>query len=141
MSATQMSVQYCRDVVRCDDCTLVQFITRSGLCRKCHAPYVSSEPVPESAPAPAPIAALPAEQQLGAAEAARQLLRVIRLAHSYNQKQWGDALGVTRQYIHKSESCGVDPTLRIIERICSRLGMQLPAFMAAVDIAAHGSAQ
>jgi DNA-binding XRE family transcriptional regulator len=137
MSATQMGTLDDRDVVRCNDCTLVQFVTRSGRCRKCLVPYeVESPPAPAvTVPAIAPGPAQGPPMRVG--EAAGHLLRVIRAAYGLGTVEMARLLGVSRGQVYTYEQGKVDPSPRAIVCICMRLKIAPDAFIAAVEIAAR----
>jgi ribosome-binding protein aMBF1 (putative translation factor) len=126
-----------REVVRCDDCTLMQFVTRSGRCRKCQLPY-------EVAPAPLAIAAVDPEQTTAPWDinsAFARLFKLVRQAKGLSQRQWASLLGMSKSYISKIENECAVPRSRTIVDICERLGIDPACFAEALEIAARGSNQ
>src|SRR5260370_17191891 len=81
LMATMMASVEQREVLRCDNCSLVQFRTANALCRRCR----KSLEVEEPEPAPAPLALVPpqAEQEGGlqVAHAVRALRHVRNVSH------------------------------------------------------------
>ncbi len=133
-----------REVVRCDSCQLVQFMTESNLCRKpsCRASLL---PEPESipkvrdgsaTPVPAPV---PTQQPTIAllGDSLARLLRVIRQAEGLSQRDLAVLLEVPRTYLSKIDRGIATPTLASILRLCAALNVRPDALMYAVEIGAQ----
>src|ERR1035441_9927582 len=95
MATTLVSVET-REVVRCDNCFLVQFRTINSLCRKCHRPLDVEEPVP-LAPQLVSSPPVPASAEAGLQVAGQ--VREIRKARHLSQRQLAGRMMVPRTYI------------------------------------------
>jgi len=122
MATTLVCVET-REVVRCDNCFLVQFRTLNSLCRKCHKPLDVEESVQ---PAPQLVASQPAAP--ASAEAGLQVagqVREIRRARHLSQRQLAGRMQVPRTYISKIENGKAIPTLGSLERLAVALEVDL----------------
>lgn len=109
-----------REVLRCHKCTLNQFRTRLGECRRCHEPY------------PEPVIEIQLESELPAAlKSPRHGLRIadrvraMRRARGLSQRALAERMGVPRTYISKLENEKAIPTLRSCERIAIALRIEI----------------
>jgi transcriptional regulator with XRE-family HTH domain len=124
LMATTLAPVDAREVVRCDSCSLVQFRTQSGFCRRCHASLDPEEPeailLP---PTPAEIAEpTDAKPQFQVALAIRSL----RQRNGISQRQLAQRMGVPRTYVSKIENEKATPTLSSLERIAEALEVTVP---------------
>ncbi len=114
-----------REVLRCDNCTLVQFRTANSNCRRCRKSLEVALPEPE----PAPIALVPAatghEGGLQVATAVRDLRHVRNLS----QRQLAARMGVPRTYISKIENGKAMPTLSSLDRLARALKVDIAALL------------
>jgi len=112
-----------REVVRCDDCQLVQFRTFSNNCRRCKTPLDS---VPEVVALPIPalvkhtVETLPSNQ-LPVAAAVRSL----RMRAGLSQRQLALRMSVPRTYVSKIENEKACPTLGSLERLAEALRVRV----------------
>ncbi|MDE3104278.1 MAG: helix-turn-helix transcriptional regulator [Acidobacteriota bacterium] len=123
--ATMMASVEQREVLRCDNCSLVQFRTANALCRRCH----KSLEVEEPEPAPAPLSLVPQqapqEEGLQVATAVRDLRRVRNLS----QRQLAARMNVPRTYISKIENGKAMPTLSSLDRLAKALQVEISALL------------
>ena len=117
MATAVVSVET-REVVRCEYCTLVQYRTRTSLCRKCHKPLDIEAPYLLG---PQPVAG-PLFHSAGDAglHVAGQV-REIRKARHLSQRQLASRMQVPRTYISKIENGKAIPTLGSLERLADAL--------------------
>jgi transcriptional regulator with XRE-family HTH domain len=111
-----------RSVLRCEHCSLVQFLTTNSLCRRCHKPLEIDEP---EALAPE----LVSDSARGASgEGGLQVARAVRdlrLERSLSQRQLAARMQVPRTYISKIENGKATPTLSSLERIAEALEVDI----------------
>jgi transcriptional regulator with XRE-family HTH domain len=123
--ATMMASVEQREVLRCDNCSLVQFRTASALCRRCRKSLEVE--VPE--PAPAPLALVPpqAEQEGGLQVATA--VRDLRHVRNLSQRQLAGRMNVPRTYISKIENGKAMPTLSSLARLAKALQVDISALL------------
>ena len=117
MATTLVSVET-REVVRCDNCKLVQYRTTNSLCRKCHKPLDVEEPV-VAGPVIVGIHAIEPATEAGLQVAGQ--VRDIRKARHLSQRQLAGRMQVPRTYISKIENGKAIPTLGSLERLAAAL--------------------
>jgi transcriptional regulator with XRE-family HTH domain len=123
MAATTLAPVDSREVVRCDDCHLVQFRTANNACRRCKTPL---DEVPEPVALCAPmalthgIAAMPSHQLPVAAA-----IRSLRLRSGLSQRQLALRMSVPRTYVSKIENEKACPTLSSLERLAAALRVRV----------------
>jgi len=122
MATTLVSVET-REVVRCDNCFLVQFRTLNSLCRKCRRPLDIEEPAPLAPQLVASQPAAPASAEAGLQVAGQ--VREIRRARHLSQRQLAGRMQVPRTYISKIENGKAIPTLGSLERLAAALDVDL----------------
>jgi transcriptional regulator with XRE-family HTH domain len=122
MANTLVSVET-REVVRCDNCSLVQSRTLNALCRKCHKPLDVEEPVQLAPQLVASQPTAPASAEAGLQVAGQ--VRDIRKARHLSQRQLAGRMQVPRTYISKIENGKAIPTLGSLERLASALEVDL----------------
>lgn len=110
-----------REVLACIHCRLVQYRTRTSLCRRCHKPLESEgqngtelEPISVRSN-PAPIDVSDPSKNLGGR------VRRIRNERGLTQLGLADRMNVPRTYISKVEMGRVVPTLGSLSRIATAL--------------------
>jgi transcriptional regulator with XRE-family HTH domain len=123
MAATSLAPVDSREVVRCDDCHLVQFRTANNMCRRCKT---SLDEVPEEVavciPVIVPRSGAPApSSQIPVASAIRSL----RLRSGLSQRQLAARMNVPRTYVSKIENEKACPTLSSLERLASALRVRV----------------
>jgi transcriptional regulator with XRE-family HTH domain len=121
--ATAMAPVDSREVVRCDDCHLVQFRTSNNLCRRCKTPLDEiPEVVAMHTPVPMPhaVATMPS-QQLPVAAA----IRALRTRAGLSQRQLAQRMSVPRTYVSKIENEKACPTLSSLERLAEALRVRV----------------
>ncbi len=121
MATTLISVET-REVVRCDNCSLVQYRTSNSLCRKCHRPLDIEEPAP-LAPQLVTMQQTAQSQEAGLQVAAQ--VREIRRARHLSQRQLAGRMQVPRTYISKIENGKAIPTLGSLERLANALEVDM----------------
>jgi transcriptional regulator with XRE-family HTH domain len=127
MATTLASVDS-REVVRCDQCHLVQFKTTNNLCRRCRTSLDQDEPEPIFAPSLAVAApATSAHCEVRVAQAIRSL----RLRGGLSQRQLALRMGVPRTYVSKIENDKATPTLSSLNRLAMALEVSIPDLLRA----------
>jgi transcriptional regulator with XRE-family HTH domain len=117
MATVPVSVET-REVVRCEYCTLVQFRTRTSLCRKCHKPLDIEAPYLLG---PQPVAGPMFHSSADAGLHVAGQVREIRKARHLSQRQLASRMQVPRTYISKIENGKAIPTLGSLERLADAL--------------------
>jgi transcriptional regulator with XRE-family HTH domain len=114
-----------RVIIRCEHCSLNQFMTASALCRRCHKGLVPEEkPEPPSPPAPLVLVPAPATDfKIGAA------VRDLRDARNLSQRQLATRMGVPRSYVSKIENDRVTPQLESLDRLAKVLEVNIGALL------------
>ena len=110
-----------RDVLACRHCRLVQFRTRTSLCRRCHKP-LDGEGWKRSELDAAGVRSEPVANEVS--DAVRNLgvrVREIRNAHGLTQRVLAYRMNVPRTYISKVEMGRVVPSLSTLWRIAAGL--------------------
>ena len=123
MAATTLAPVDSREVVRCDDCLLVQFRTMNNICRRCKIPLDEvPEPVVLCPPMamPRPLETMPSNR-LPVASAIRSL----RLRAGLSQRQLAQRMSVPRTYVSKIENEKACPTLSSLERLAGALRVRV----------------
>jgi transcriptional regulator with XRE-family HTH domain len=111
-----------RAVLRCEHCSLVQFMTTNSLCRRCHRPLEIDEPEPLS---PTLVAV---SGHSGTDDGGLQVARAVRdlrLERNLSQRQLAGRMGVPRTYISKIENGKATPTLSSLERLANALEVDI----------------
>jgi transcriptional regulator with XRE-family HTH domain len=114
-----------REVLKCTRCKLVQFLGKSGECRRCkHSLEIEK---PASAPAPLTLVPSPVEpaQGIQVADAVRDLRHVRNLS----QRQLAARMNVPRTYISKIENGKAMPTLSSLDRLAKALEVDMSALL------------
>ncbi len=114
-----------REVLRCDNCNLVQFRAVNAACRRCRKPLEVEEPEP--APAMLALVTTPpvAESGLQVAAAVRDLRHVRNLS----QRQLAARMNVPRTYISKIENGKAMPTLSSLDRLARALEVDMSSLL------------
>ena len=121
--ATNLAPVDSREVVRCDQCLLVQFRTSNNLCRRCHLSLDEEEPeviAPEPVPAMLPMHGGPGHLNLA------NSIRSLRLRSGLSQRQLAGRMSVPRTYVSKIENEKATPTLSSLERLAKALEVTVP---------------
>src|SRR6476646_11579955 len=116
--ATTLAPVDSREVVRCDDCHLVQFRTNNNLCRRCKKSLDEDEPEPilvEDAPVAEPVRGRHTHLQVAAA------IRMLRQRSGLSQRQLALRMQVPRTYVSKIENEKAVPTLSSLQRLATAL--------------------
>jgi transcriptional regulator with XRE-family HTH domain len=123
--ATMMASVEQREVLRCDNCSLVQFRTASVNCRRCRKSLEVEVPEPVSAP----IALVPAQpEQQGGLQVATAV-RDLRHVRNLSQRQLAARMNVPRTYISKIENGKAMPTLSSLDRLARALQVDISALL------------
>jgi len=112
-----------REVVRCDDCHLVQFRTNNNLCRRCRTSLDEDEPEPiltDVTPPPEP------EESGEPAVHVAKAIRDLRHRSGLSQRQLAMRMGVPRTYVSKIENEKATPTLSSLARLAAALEVTVP---------------
>jgi DNA-binding XRE family transcriptional regulator len=109
------------EVLSCPHCSLRQYMTVDGKCRRCRKPFVEAEPKGElvAKPEVAP------EVKVSCADLEHAFAAVMKLCrHSieYSQSQLARKVGCTRPFISRLESGNNLPALVTLFKIASALG-------------------
>lgn len=120
--ATTLAPVDSREVVRCDDCLLVQFRTANNICRRCKTPL---DVIPEAAPVRIPatmaqVQTMPSHQIPVAAA-----IRSLRMRSGLSQRQLALRMSVPRTYVSKIENEKACPTLGSLERLAGALRVRV----------------
>ena len=126
--ATTLAPVDSREVVRCDQCHLVQFKTTNNLCRKCRTSLDEDEPEPIFAPSLQ--IAVPATSTHSEVRVA-QAIRSLRLRGGLSQRQLALRMGVPRTYVSKIENDKATPTLSSLNRLATALEVSIPDLLRA----------
>ncbi len=121
MATTLVSVDT-REVVRCEYCRLMQYRTSNSLCRRCHRPLDTEEPVPL---VPQLVSSHPALDEDRAGLQVATQVREMRRARHLSQRQLAGRMQVPRTYISKIENGKAVPTLGSLERLATALGVEV----------------
>ena len=137
------------DLVRCGDCSLVQFRTASDKCRRCFKPLPSLKPVVEEPVAAADLAVAPGAyeetddgQPIARAERNRRVgmgsrLRACRIKMGLTQIEMAEKLNIPRTYLSRIENDRLLPGPLMIAKFASDLGINvsdvLPSMQAQLD--------
>jgi transcriptional regulator with XRE-family HTH domain len=121
--ATTLAPVDAREVVRCDDCHLVQFKTVNNLCRRCRASLDEDEPEPILIPA---VASVEIDEDNGSQVQVAKAIRSLRLRSSLSQRQLALRMGVPRTYVSKIENEKATPTLSSLARLAAALEVSVP---------------
>ena len=111
-----------RAVLRCEHCSLVQFMTTNSLCRRCHRPLEIDEP---EALSPTLVAV---SGHSGSDDGGLQVARAVRdlrLERNLSQRQLAGRMQVPRTYISKIENGKATPTLSSLERLANALEVDI----------------
>lgn len=137
-----------REVIRCGDCSLVQFRTASDKCRRCFKPLPSLKPLVEEPVAAADLTAVsPYEetedgQPIARAERNRRVgmgsrLRACRIKMGLTQIEMAEKLNIPRTYLSRIENDRLLPGPLMIAKFASDLGINvsdvLPSMSAQLD--------
>jgi transcriptional regulator with XRE-family HTH domain len=118
--ATVLAPVDAREVVRCDRCSLVQFRTNNGICRRCH---LSLDDEPEAPACIEAVAPAPAQPVNGLNVAAT--IRSLRQKSGLSQRQLAQRMNVPRTYVSKIENEKAMPTICSLERLAVALQVNL----------------
>ncbi|HWX54066.1 MAG TPA: helix-turn-helix transcriptional regulator [Verrucomicrobiae bacterium] len=116
--ATTLAPVDSREVVRCDQCHLVQFRTTNNLCRKCRTSLDEDEPEPIleiQVPVAEPSNGRHSHLQVASA------IRALRLKSGLSQRQLAMRMQVPRTYVSKIENEKAMPTLSSLQRLATAL--------------------
>lgn len=119
-----------RETVACSHCALVQFMTASTNCRRCHKSLL---------PPPEPVASVVIARDFRAQclnDAIGPVVRVLRLARGLSQSQFAKLCGCPRSYISKLERGGTSPLLRTLVRLAVAFDVPLIALVRLIEAAA-----
>jgi hypothetical protein len=94
--ATTLAPVDSREVVRCDDCHLVQFKTTNNLCRRCRASLDEDEPEPILMPA---MPMVQAEESSRSEVQVAKAIRSLRQRSGLGQRLLELRMGVPRSYV------------------------------------------
>jgi DNA-binding XRE family transcriptional regulator len=116
-AATPATSAAAKEVIRCKNCRLNQYMTRQGNCRRCHQPLVCPEPVAAVSPTIAAPSTGPARPRVDMATA----IWMLRSARGLSQRDMARKMGIARTYISKLESNRCMPSAAQISRIAGTL--------------------
>ena len=121
--ATTLAPVDSREVVRCDHCHLVQFLTTNHFCRRCRASLDPEEP--EAVAVEAQVA-VPTNGNGHAHLQVATAIRALRLRSGLSQRQLALRMQVPRTYVSKIENEKATPTLSSLERLARALEVTVP---------------
>ncbi len=111
-----------RAVLRCEHCSLVQFMTANSLCRRCHKPLEIDEP---EASSPSLVAVTGRSGSDDGGLQVARAVRDLRLERNLSQRQLAGRMQVPRTYISKIENGKATPTLSSLERLACALEVDI----------------
>lgn len=114
-----------REVLRCDNCKLVQFRAANSRCRRCQ----TSLEVEEPEPAPAPISIMPPQPAQEGGLQVATAVRDLRHVRNLSQRQLAARMNVPRTYISKIENGKAMPTLSSLDRLARALQVDISALL------------
>ena len=123
MAATTLAPVDSREVVRCDDCLLVQFRTSNNACRRCKTP-LDEVPEPVALCPPVLLPRVP-ETMLSNQLPVASAIRSLRLRAGLSQRQLAQRMNVPRTYVSKIENEKACPTLSSLERLAEALRVRI----------------
>src|SRR5271167_2254171 len=121
--ATTLAPVDSREVVRCDQCHLVQFKTFNNLCRRCRTSLDEDEPEPILTPC-LPVAEVETSDRSEVQVATA--IRNLRQRAGLSQRQLALRMGVPRTYVSKIENEKATPTLSSLARLATALEVSIP---------------
>ena len=121
--ATTLAPVDSREVVRCDQCHLVQFRTVNNLCRRCKTSLDEDEPEPILTPA---MPLVEAEESSRSEVQVAKAIRILRQRTGLSQRQLAMRMGVPRTYVSKIENEKATPTLSSLARLARALEVTVP---------------
>jgi transcriptional regulator with XRE-family HTH domain len=124
--ATTLAPVDSREVVRCDHCHLVQFLTTNHFCRRCRASLDPEEP---EVVAVEPQVAVPTNGNGHAHLQVATAIRALRLRSGLSQRQLALRMQVPRTYVSKIENEKATPTLSSLERLARALEVTVPELL------------
>ena|SRR6266850_2810462 len=124
--ATTLAPVDSREVVRCDHCHLVQFLTTNHFCRRCRASLDPEEP--EAVAVEAQVA-VPTNGNGHAHLQVATAIRALRLRSGLSQRQLALRMQVPRTYVSKIENEKATPTLSSLERLARALEVTVPELL------------
>jgi len=121
--ATTLAPVDSREVVRCDECLLVQFRTTNNNCRRCKTPL---DEVPEPVLAHAPVAVMASPEPASSSQLpVAAAIRTLRIRAGLSQRQLAMRMNVPRTYVSKIENEKACPTLGSLERLAAALRVRV----------------
>jgi transcriptional regulator with XRE-family HTH domain len=126
--ATTLAPVDAREVVRCDECHLVQFRTINNLCRRCRTSLDEDEPEPILTPQ---LAMAEAEDESRSEVQVAKAIRSLRQRSGLSQRQLALRMGVPRTYVSKIENEKATPTLSSLARLANALEVSVPDLLRA----------
>jgi transcriptional regulator with XRE-family HTH domain len=119
---TTLATVEAREVLRCEYCSLVQFRTSNGLCRRCHKTLEIEEVEPAVPQLVSPVSQVAEESEgIDVARAVRE----VRHGRNLSQRQLAGRMLVPRTYISKIENAKAVPTLSSLERLARALEVDI----------------
>jgi len=122
--ATTLAPVDSREVVRCDQCHLVQFRTNNNLCRKCRTSL--DEDIPEPIFTAPPLPVVEPEHSSHSEIQVAFAIRCLRQRAGLSQRQLALRMGVPRTYVSKIENEKATPTLSSLSRLADALEVSIP---------------
>ena len=122
--ATTLAPVDSREVVRCDECHLVQFRTNNNLCRRCRTSLDEDVPEPILTRVMEPLAEAEESNESGVQVA--KAIRMLRHRIGLSQRQLAMRMGVPRTYVSKIENEKAIPTLSSLARLAQALEVSVP---------------
>ena len=125
--ATMLASMESREVCRCDECGLTQFVPRAGLsapCRRCHIALDYQE-----SPAPKALTAVH-EMARGPSAQLPVTTKTLRIRLGLSQRQLAGRMSVPRTYVSKIENSRATPTLSSLARLARALEVTVPELLA-----------
>jgi transcriptional regulator with XRE-family HTH domain len=134
-AAISTNLRLPRPSLRCPHCRLVQFVTLSGECRKCHKPLQPpADELPATPSEPAAVAAKP----LDPVALLPKRIRGLRDLRGWSQSQLAARMDVPRTHISKLENGKASPSLRSIARLGAALDVPFHHFFTTEQLPVMG---
>jgi len=120
--ATMLAPVDSREVVRCDECQLVQFRTSNNICRRCKTLL---DAIPEVVAVRTPATVTHTVQTMPSQLPVAAAIRSLRMRAGLSQRQLAMRMSVPRTYVSKIENEKACPTLGSLERLAGALRVRV----------------
>ena len=127
--ATNLAPVDSREVVKCDRCSLVQFLPSNNICRRCNVDLDAELPAEPVTPAPLLIP-VPGRGRGHSYLDLASTVRTLRLRNGFSQRELAQRMSVPRTYVSKIENEKATPTLSSIQKLAVALNVTVADLIA-----------